>query len=130
MYLEYGPISIYNDDRFIPEDQRETTQGWFFQPKIDGSTIALQEGEIVIMYVQIEDPTGPNKYEQWSCRADYQQRNTVYVGQIHNYAYGVDLLTFDTVVRDAANVVARTTGNIDYYSNGPWLPMNALEWYT
>ena len=71
MYLDYGPISIYNDDRTIQEDQRTTSQGWFFQPKIDGATISLYEGEHVVMYVQIENPLQPNNYESWSCNTVY-----------------------------------------------------------
>ena len=130
MYLEYGPISIYNDDRFIQESERTTGQGWLFSLKIDGATIALREGEIVILYAQIENPLEPGKYEQFSCRADYEQRDTVYVPQINNYEYKEDLLTFGTVVRDAANVNAQTIDHPFYLGNGPWLPLNALEWYT
>ena len=30
MYLEYGQIIIYNDDRTIKEKDRESHDGWFF----------------------------------------------------------------------------------------------------
>jgi hypothetical protein len=53
MSLDYGPISIYNDDRTIPKKERKTFKGWYFSPKIDGATISLYEGELVVMYVQI-----------------------------------------------------------------------------
>ena len=87
MVLNYGPISIYNDDRTLPEEERENFLGWYFQPKIEGATISLFEGEVVVMYVQIQnpDPLYPNEFESWSCSADYQMTNTEYVGQVFNY---------------------------------------------
>ena len=56
MYLDYGPISVYNDDRTLEASERETFQGWYFRPKIDGATISLFKDEIIVMYVQIENP--------------------------------------------------------------------------
>ena len=53
MYMDYGPIDIFNDDRTIDKDERETFRGWYFRPKIDGATISLFEGEIIVMYVQV-----------------------------------------------------------------------------
>ena len=53
MYLDYGPIAIYNDDRTLPVSERETFRGWYFQPRIDGATISLFENEEIVMYVQI-----------------------------------------------------------------------------
>ena len=56
MYLDYGPISVFNDDRTIDPNQRETFNGWYFQPRIDGATISLFEGDYIVMYVQIQNP--------------------------------------------------------------------------
>ena len=80
MYLDYGPVEIYNDDRTIDEADRGTYSGWYFSPKVDGSTISLFEGELIVMYVQIQNPTTPNEFESWSCSARYEMANTVYVG--------------------------------------------------
>ncbi len=53
MYLDYGPMAIYNDDRTIAASERETFDGWYFRPRIDGGTISLYEGDVIVMYVQI-----------------------------------------------------------------------------
>ena len=80
MYLDYGPIDIFNDDRTIDKKERETFRGWYFQPKIDGATISLYEGEIIVMYVQVENPIVVGEYESWSCSTKYEMKDTVYVG--------------------------------------------------
>ena len=51
MYLEYGQIEIFNDDRTVKASKREVYDGWWFQPKIDGATISLYEGDVIVMYV-------------------------------------------------------------------------------
>ena len=53
MQLDYGPISIYNDDRTISKKERKTFKGWYFTPKIEGATISLYEGELIVMYIQV-----------------------------------------------------------------------------
>ena len=130
MYLDYGPIAIFNDDRTIRENERETYDGWYFTPKIDGATIALFEGEIVVMYVQIENPYEPNEYESWSCAAPYQAKDTLYVGDIYNYNYGETQLRNDAVARDLATVADQTVDHPDYVRNGPWMAANNLKWYS
>ena len=130
MYLDYGPIEIFNDDRTIREDERETFNGWYFTPKIDGATISLFENEIVVMYVQIENPYEPNEYESWSCASPFQAKNTLYVGEIYNYLYGTTLLSNDAVSRDSATVADQTYDHPEYVRNGPWMAANNLSWYS
>ena len=102
MHLDYGPIAIYNDDRTLPESERETFRGWYFQPWIDGSTIALFEDEQVVMYVQIDNPLQPTEHESWTCSATFHQDDTTYIGYIYNYAYGSLDLTNAAAERDEA----------------------------
>ena len=130
MHLNYGPMSIYNDDRTIPEESRQTFTGWYFQPKIEGATISLFEGESIVMYVQIHDPENEGNYESWSCNTDYQMINTEYVGQIYNYNYGNMKLDNDAVERDVQNVRDQTVDHENHTRNGPWMAVNALKWYT
>lgn len=104
MYLDYGPMSVYNDDRTLEVEERETYRGWYFRPKIDGATISLFKDEIVVMYVQIENPVVPGEYETWSCDTTYEMKDTVFVGQVYNYNYGDMKLNNDAVERDTATV--------------------------
>ena len=53
MKLDYGPISIYNDDRTIAESARFTYTGWYFKPILEGYTTSLQKDDQIVMYVQI-----------------------------------------------------------------------------
>ena len=130
MYMDYGPISIKDDDRTLLQEERETFRGWYFRPKIDGATISLFKDEIIVMYVQIENPVTPGEYESWSCSTTYEMKDTVYVGQIYNYNYGETKLDNDAVERDTANVADQTNEHPEYTRNGPWMAANALEWYT
>ena len=130
MKLDYGPISIYNDDRTITEDLRETSTGWYFMPVIDGATISLYEGEIVVMYVQIQSPFDDNEYESWSCSTTYKQKDSVYVGEVYNYNYGTTKLDNDAVERDSATPAEQTYEHPEYSRAGPWMAANALKWYT
>jgi len=104
MYLDYGPMSVFNDDRTLEVEERETYRGWYFRPKIDGATISLFKDEIVVMYVQIENPVVAGEYETWSCDTTYEMKDTVYVGQVYNYNYGDMKLNNDAVERDTATV--------------------------
>lgn len=90
------------------------------------------EGEVVVMYVQIQnpDPEFANEYESWACSADYQMINTEYVGQVFNYQYGTTLLDNDATERSTYNVKDQTFDHPEYSRNGPWLAGNALQWYT
>ena len=130
MYLEYGPISVYNDDRTLDVDERETFQGWYFRPKIDGATISLFNDEIIVMYVQIENPIAPGEFESWSCSTSYEMKDTVYVGQVYNYNYGTERLNNDAMERDSYTVDEQTRRHPEYTRNGPWFAADALEWYT
>ena len=130
MYLEYGPISIYNDDRSLSEKERKTFAGWYFSPMIDGATISLFKGEYVVMYVQIQNPYDEGNYESWSCDTVYRQRDTEYVGHIYNYEYGSTLLDNDAVERDSATVADQTIDHPEYMRNGPWIAADSLSWYT
>ena len=129
MYLDYGHMNIFNDDRSIPENERGTFTGWYFRPRIDGATISLYEGDVIVMYVQIENPKTPGEFESWSCSTTYQMRSTVYVGQVNNYEYGQTLLTNDAVERDSYTPAEQTLEHPMYMRNGPWMAANALEWY-
>ena len=82
------------------------------------------------MYVQIQNVFEPNNFESWSCSTVYEQKDTVYVGQIFNYNYGDTLLNNDAVERETANVADQTRDHPEYTRNGPWMAANALEWYT
>lgn len=131
MQFEFGPVKVLNDDRGIElEEERQTFDGWFFKPSIDGATISLYEGDIVVMYVQIADPSDPTQFESWSCSADYQMKDTVYVGQVYNYKYGDVSLSNDAVERESATPAKQTLDHIDYVSSGPWMSANSLAWYT
>ena len=57
-------------------------------------------------------------------------KDTVYVGHVYNYNYGTTRLNNDAVERDSATVRDQTLGHPEYMRNGPWMPANALEWYT
>ena len=130
MYLDYGPIAVYNDDRTLEPDERETFNGWYFHPKIDGATISLFKDEIIVMYVQIQNPKIEGEFETWSCSTTYEMKDTVYVGEVHNYNYGSTRLNNDAVERDSATVSDQTKNHPEYTRNGPWMAANALEWYT
>lgn len=130
MYLDYGPIDIYNDDRTIAENERETFSGWYLRPRIDGGTISLYEGDVIVMYVQIVNPAAKKEYESWSCSTKYQMKDTVYVGNVFNYSYGKTQLSNEAVERDVATPSDQTINHPEYMRNGPWMPANALRWYT
>ena len=114
MYLDYGPMSVLNDDRTLSETARETYRAWYFRPHIDGSTISMYDGEVIVMYISVQNPTDENDYETWSCDSEYHMKNTVYVGHIHNYRHGDMSLSNDAVERDSATVVDQTYGHPEY----------------
>ena len=130
MRLDYGPISVYNDDRTIPAENRATYTGWYFRPSIEGATISLYEGDVIVMYVQIQNPFAAEEFESWSCSTTFQQKKAVYVGEVYNYSYGSFKLDYDAVERDSANPSDQTTDHPEYMRNGPWFAADALSWYT
>ena len=132
MSLEYGRIDIYDDDRSLKESKRKTYPGWYFRPKIDTHTISLFKGDLVVMYIQVQNPDNEAEFESWSCSTSYNMEpgTTVYVGHVHNYHFGELTLNNDAVERDSQTVVGQTTEHPEYSRNGPWKPANALRWYT
>ena len=105
MFLDYGPIDVFNEDITASKKEREDPYtGWYFRPRVSGATISLLEGEVVVMYVQIEDPAERNIYESFSCSAKYEGKNTSYVGGVVNYNYGALDLSNAAVTQDSMNV--------------------------
>ena len=57
-------------------------------------------------------------------------KDTVYVGQVNNYDYGSTSLSNEAAERDSATPADQTLDHPEYMRNGPWMPANALKWYT
>lgn len=111
MQVQYGPITLWDVDSIrlakakgVDIDDSFYHDAWWFQLTTKGSSISMAEGNYVIQYMAIENPSKPGEYEQFSCVNQYERKNKESEAEVYNYFYNSKVLTNSEVERNGDNI--------------------------
>ena len=137
MDVTYGPMSLFDVDAMedaVNEgkelDDSMYYDAWWFQLSIEGTTIALREGDYVISYMAWENPSVEGAWEQWSCVGQYQEFDGVFDGDVYNYVYNSPVLVNDEVERNGDSIDYQTLYHSNYLRDGPWHLASSKKYYS